>query len=144
MIACHPQLDVVAEVASDLIHRIKKTQELGPLYGRDKDDPIKKLQGFENLWESRVRHATGTYRQFFRFASVDGRRAAVFVDGTVKKSRSLTRQEMVTFDRRLDAYLDDLTDPKIRTKDLVEMTATRPSSLFPEFANVPGLDDAQH
>jgi hypothetical protein len=119
MTACHPQPDVVAEVASDLIHRIRKTRELGPLYGREKDDPIKKLQGFENLWESRVRHATGIYRQFFRFASVNGSRSVVFVDGVVKKSRLLSRQELVTFDRRLDAYLDDLSDPQIRTKDLV-------------------------
>jgi hypothetical protein len=119
MTGCHPQPDVVAEVASDLIHRIKKTRELGPLYGRDKDDPIKKLQGFENLWESRVRHATGIYRQFFRFASVNGKRSVVFVDGVLKKGRSLSRQELVTFDRRLDAYVDDLSDPQIRKKDLV-------------------------
>ena len=50
---------------------------------------------------------------------MNGKRSVVFVDGVVKKSRSLSRQELVTFDRRLDAYVDDLSDPQIRKKDLV-------------------------
>ena len=118
--ACHPQCDVAGEVGADLVMRMEKTRALGPRYGGDPGSPIKKLAGFENLWESRVRHATGQYRQFFRFTQIRSRASVVFIDGTVKKGRSLPRHVLEAADRRLDAYVAALqADPLLRDSDRI-------------------------
>lgn len=121
MTSCHPQKDVVAKVASDLITRLQRVRTMGPLYGKDPGEPIKKLEGFDNLWESRVRHRTGWYRQFFRFTTVAGHAAAVFIDGAVKKGNNLPRHVLEAADRRLDAYTAELQDnPAQREADRVK------------------------
>lgn len=118
---CHPQDDVVVTVANALIIRIRKIQALGELYGADHGRPIRKLEGFENLWESRVQHPTGWYRQFFRFVSINGQAAAVFVDGVTKKGRNLPRHVLEAADRRLDAYLSELrADPAVQQRDTAQ------------------------
>lgn len=112
---------VPAEPLSDLVVRIQKVRVLGELYGKDKDEPIKKLEGFDDLWESRVRHGNERYRQFFKFASIGGRRAVVFDDGTSKKTRRLPPRVLERADRRLDGYIDELqTHPHARERDLVK------------------------
>lgn len=120
MTGCHPQDDVVATVANALIIRIQNVQVLGELYGANKDRPIRKLEGFDNLWESRVRHPTGWYRQFFRFVSINRQAAAIFIDGVTKKERSLPRHVLEAANRRLDTYVAELlATPSIQTKDRV-------------------------
>jgi Phage derived protein Gp49-like (DUF891) len=121
MVACHPQQDVLTEVLSDLILRIHMVQALGPSYGSHKDQPIKKLAGFDDMWESRVRHPSGLYRQFFRFTSVAGQRSAAFVDGAVKKGRRLPRHTMEAAARRLDDYVAELhANPNAQARDRVK------------------------
>jgi Phage derived protein Gp49-like (DUF891) len=121
MVACHPQAEVRLEVLNDLIQRIQMVQALGPIYGSHKDQPIKKLSAFDDLWESRVRHPTGLYRQFFRFTSVAGQRSVAFVDGAVKKGRRLPRQALEAADRRLDAYVAELkADAIVQARDRVK------------------------
>lgn len=121
MLACHPQEDVVAKVASDLIMRLQQVRAMGPLYGQDPGQPIKKLEAFDNLWESRVRHKTGWYRQFFRITTIAGRSAVVFIDGAVKKGSNLPRHVLEAADRRLDAYSAKLqADPALREADRVK------------------------
>ncbi len=121
MIGCHPQDDVVAKVASDLIKRLQGVRALGPLYGQDTGRPIKKLEAFDNLWESRVRHKTGWYRQFFRFTPIAGRSAAVFINGAVKKGNNLPRHVLEAAERRLDAYTAELAaSPTLQEADRVK------------------------
>jgi hypothetical protein len=116
--SCHRQPDIRAEVATALIVRIQKVEALGPLYGKDIGEPIKKLGGFDDLWELRYRHSTGMYRQFFRFASIGGSKAACFVDGAVKKRRLLPRHVLDAADARLDHYIADLRqDPDAQKRD---------------------------
>lgn len=111
---------VPAELVSDLVVRIQKVRVLGELYGKDKDEPIKKLDGFDDLWESRVRHANERYRHFFKFASIAGRPSVVFDDGVAKKVRRLPRRVLERADRRLDAYIDELqTNPNAQERDRV-------------------------
>ena len=115
MTNCHPEPNALADILNDLILRIQKIQALGPLYGADPGQPIRKLEGFDNLWETRVRHASGWYRQFFRFVSIAGESSAVFIDGTKKSRRQLPRHALQAADRRLDLYVESLTeDPSIR------------------------------
>jgi hypothetical protein len=119
MLTCHPDPAARAEVISDLILRMQMAAALGPIYGADRGQPIRKLEGFENLWESRVRHASGWYRQFFRFTSIAGERAVVFVDGTKKASRRLPQHVLDAAARRLDLYVEALTaDLALRNDDL--------------------------
>lgn len=121
MTSCHPQEDVVAKVASDLIWRIQRVRDLGLLYGQDPGQPIKKLEAFDNLWESRVRHRTGWYRQFFRITTVAGHAAIVFIDGAVKKGNNLPRHVLEAADRRLDAYVAELqSNSSLRETDRVK------------------------
>ena len=121
MTHCHPQGDVVAKVASDLITRLQRVRAMGALYGQDPGQPIKKLEAFDNLWESRVRHRTGRYRQFFRITTVGGHAAVVFIDGAVKKGNNLPRHVLEAADRRLDAYLAELqSNPAVREADRVK------------------------
>lgn len=120
MRACHPQRDVAGVVGADLVIRMEMTRALGPGYGLVAGPPVKKLAGFDNLWESRVRHATGQYRQFFRFTQIAGRDSAVFIDGTAKKGRRLPRHVLESFDRRLNAYVAALeADPLLRDTDRI-------------------------
>lgn len=104
MRTCHPQPDALAELLDGLIFHIQHVIVQGPLYGASGGEPIKKLQGFDNLWESRVRHRAGQARQFFRFATITGERAAIFVDGTAKKGRLLPLHVLQAANVRLDAY----------------------------------------
>jgi hypothetical protein len=99
---------VLAAVLSDLVLRLQKVRELGPLYGADPGRPIRKLDGFENLWESRVRHRRTQYRQFFRFTTIAGRQAAVFIGGTQKRGAALPRHALETATRQLDDYIAEL------------------------------------
>jgi hypothetical protein len=118
MTSCHPQEDVRAQVGSHLMTRIQRVRDMGALYGQDPGQPIKKLEGFDNLWESRVHHSTGWYRQFFRITTIAGRRAAVFVDGAVKKGADLPRYVLEAADRRLDVYVAELeAKPRLRESD---------------------------
>lgn len=116
--SCHRQPDVLGEVMSDFCVRYQGVADLGELYGANKDQPIKKLEGFADLWEARVRHPTGLYRQFFRFVSIEHRRAAAFVDGAVKKGRFLPRSYLEAVNRRLDTYVAQLKeDATLRSSD---------------------------
>jgi hypothetical protein len=120
MTTCHPQQDVLAEIYVDLIFHINNVQIQGPFYGASAGQPIKRLQGFENLWESRVRHRAGQTRQFFRFVTIAGERAAIFVDGTAKKGRFVPRHVLEAADARLDAYEADLErQPASRERDRI-------------------------
>jgi hypothetical protein len=108
MAACHAQPEVVVEIASDLIYRIQMTRRLGELYGANAGEPIKKMDGFDNLWESRVRHPTGQYRQFFTFADIGGAPAMVYDRGTMKKRGRLPRKQLEVAEARLNAYVHEL------------------------------------
>jgi len=119
MMSCHAQPDVLTAVLSDLVDRLLHVRAMGEIYGKDPGEPIKKLEGFENLWESRVRHRAGRFRQFFRFTSVAGRPAAIAVDGVTKKG-DLPHRELATFNARLDRYELELTDPATRNEDRVK------------------------
>jgi hypothetical protein len=107
---CHPQPDVLVAVASGLIFRIQMIRTLGPRYGQNPGRPIRKLHGVDDLWESRVRHQAGEFRQFFRFGRVAGRSAAVFIDGAHKKAPSLPQQVYDGANARLDRFVADLVD----------------------------------
>lgn len=120
MKTCHPQPDVLADIYVDLIFHINHIQVEGPAYGATAGEPIKKLRGFENLWETRVRHRAGQTRQFFRFVTIAGERAAIFVDGAAKKGRSLSRHVLEAADARLDAYQVELErQPASRERDRI-------------------------
>ncbi len=120
MSSCHRQEDVVRNVGTRLYKRIERVRDMGALYGRDPGQPIKKLEGFDNLWESRVHHSTGWYRQFFRITTIGGRRAVIFVDGAVKKGAELPRYVLAAADRRLDAYEAALeSNPSLRQTDRI-------------------------
>lgn len=120
MSKCHRQEDVVRDVGKRLYKRIQRVRDMGALYGQDPGQPIKKLEGFDNLWESRVHHSTGWYRQFFRFTTIGGRRAVIFVDGAVKKGADLPRHILAAADRRLDAYQSALeADLRLRETDRI-------------------------
>jgi hypothetical protein len=116
MSTCHAQPDVLSEVFSDLIDRLLHVRAMGELYGKDPHEPIKKLEGFDNLWETRVRHRAGQFRQFFRFSAVAGRPAVIVVDGVAKKG-DLPRRELAVFNARLDRYELALTDRATRDHD---------------------------
>ncbi|MBA2719044.1 MAG: hypothetical protein H0U52_07375 [Chloroflexi bacterium] len=125
MKTCHPQQDVLAGIYVDLIFHIHHVQIQGRFYGASAGEPIKKLQGFENLWESRVRHRAGQARQFFRFVTIAGERAAIFVDGTAKKGRLLSRHVLEAANARLDAYQVELErQPASRERDLIPTDRT--------------------
>jgi hypothetical protein len=120
MSSCHRQEDTVRDVGRRLYKRIERVRDLGALYGRDPGQPIKKLEGFDNLWESRVHHSTGWYRQFFRITTIAGSRAVIFVGGAVKKGADLPRHVLVAADRRLDAYEAALeATPRLRETDRI-------------------------
>jgi len=108
MYRCHPQPDVRADVAADLVQRILMTRELGPEYAKLTGKPIWKLRGYDNLWEVRVRHPVTSFRQFFRFTRIAGRRAAVFIDGVQKNQADLPKHVLDAADRRLDAFVVEL------------------------------------
>ncbi len=116
MMNCHPQPDVLKAVLSDLVDRMVHIRASGELYGKDPGQPVKKLEGFESLWESRVRHRVGRFRQFFRFTRVAGRPAVIAVDGAMKKG-DLPRRELEVFNARLDRYELALSDPATRDAD---------------------------
>lgn len=118
MTSCHPEATALADILNDLITRIQMVQKLGPLYGADPGQPIRKLEGFDDLWETRIRHASGWYRQFFRFASIAGDSSAVFIDGTKKTRRQLPRHVLQAAERRLDLYVEALgASPRVRDRD---------------------------
>lgn len=120
MLGCHAQLEVVAEVASDLVYRIQMTRRLGELYGANAGAPIKKMDGFADLWESRVRHPTGQYRQFFAFVDINGAPSLVYDRGIVKRRGRLPRQQLEVADARLAAYIHELeSDPHRREQDRI-------------------------
>jgi hypothetical protein len=109
LIKCHSQEDVVADVCSAFANRFQKTRLLGPAHGKDTNSPIKHLQDLDDLWEARVRHATGWYRLFFRFATIDGEKAAAFGgQGVVKKEGLLPRRAYEVASRRVNDYVDEL------------------------------------
>jgi hypothetical protein len=118
MTSCHPDDDVVATVASAFAFRLQKLAALARLYGKEANDPVKKLQGFRELWEARVRHPTGAYRLFFTFASVGGPEVIAVGDHAVKKGRSLSRRQLQAAERRVDRYVAALAaDPRLRDRD---------------------------
>lgn len=120
--SCHPQDDVVADVASKFIYRLQKVAELGRLYGKEAGDPIKKLEGFDELWEVRVRHSTGWYRLFFAFAEISGEHSAAFDYGLVKKERNAPRHEYEKADRRVHDYVRRLrADGDLRLRNRARM-----------------------
>jgi hypothetical protein len=108
MAACHAQPEVVGEVASDLVFRIQMTRRVGRLYGANAGEPIKKIDGFDNLWESRVRHHTGQYRQFFAFVDIGGEPALVYDRGMVKRRGRLPRKQLEVAEARLAVYIHEL------------------------------------
>jgi hypothetical protein len=118
--ACHAQPEIVAAVASDLIYRIQMTRRLCELYGANAGQPITKMDGFDNLWESRVGHPTGQYRQFFAFVDVGGQPALVYDRGTVKKRGRLPRKQLEVAEGRLNAYIHELeTNSHRREQDRI-------------------------
>lgn len=117
---CHPQPDVRSEVAADLVQRILMTRELGPAYAKQSGKPIWKLRAYDNLWESRVRHSVTSFRQFFRFTRIGGRRSVVFIDGVQKNRADLPKHVFDAAERRLDAFVAELaTDPAVQKRSLV-------------------------
>jgi Phage derived protein Gp49-like (DUF891) len=118
--ACHAQLEIVAEVVSDLVYRIQMTRRLGELYGANAGEPIKKMDGFANLWESRVRHPTGQYRQFFAFVDIDGVPSLVYDRGMVKRRGQLPRKQLEVANTRLATYIHELeTNSDRRERDRI-------------------------
>jgi hypothetical protein len=81
-------------------------------------DPIKKLDGFDELWEARVRHSTGWYRLFFTFAEIDGDQAAAFDYGLVKQERNAPRHEYKKADRRVRDSSTSATGRKPRCRPM--------------------------
>lgn len=111
-------LGTVTQVYSHFSFRIQMARRHGPFAGVGQNEPIKKLEGFSNLWEARVRHDGIQYRLFFRFATIAGRPAVVVDSGTTKKGRQLPRHVLERADRRLDAYIEALEEyPKLRELD---------------------------
>jgi len=120
MLDCHPQPDVKAEVAADLVHRIRQARIDGPSYAKLPGKPIWKLRAYDDLWESRVQHRVTSFRQFFRFTRIAGRPAAVFVDGVQKNRENLPKHVLDAAERRLDAFVLELAaDPSLQQRCLV-------------------------
>lgn len=108
MTTCHSDQKLLGYLLDKLITRLQMVQALGELYGADGNHPIKKLEGFENLWETRVRKGRINSRQFFRFTRIGGRRAAVVIDGALKQGDELPRNVMEAANARLDKYEAEL------------------------------------
>lgn len=102
--SCHPQDDVVADVASQFALRLQKLRELGRLYGKETGDPVKKLAAFRGLWEIRVRHPTGAYRVWFMFTRIDSDEAVVVGDCAVKHRADFPHSRYETAERRVLDY----------------------------------------
>jgi hypothetical protein len=121
MLDCHPQRDVRADVAADLVERIIKARIHGPQYAMQSGKPIWKLRAYDDLWESRVYHSVTSFRQFFRFTVIAGRRAAVFIDGVQKNRENLPKHILDAAERRLDEFVLDLAaDSSLQKRCLVQ------------------------
>jgi hypothetical protein len=118
---CHPQRDILADVAASLYHQLLMTRALGREYAMSSGKKIWKLRGYDNLWESRVRERGMTFRQFFGFARINGRNAVVFIDGTQKNRAELPKHLLDAAARRLDSFIADLTtDPSLQKRSLIQ------------------------
>lgn len=117
MLECHRQPDVRAVVVSDLVHHIKMIRVEGPEYGVTSGRPIRKLRTYDNVWETRVRHPIGQFRQFFRFTHIDECPAVVFIDGELKKGANLPKHILDRAERRLDLFVTELlSDPSLQDR----------------------------
>jgi hypothetical protein len=121
MLHCHPQRDVLADVAAALYQQLLMTRALGREYALSSGKPIWKLRGYDDLWESRVRERGMAFRQFFGFARINGQSAVVFIDGAQKNRAELPKHVLDAAARRVDSFIADLIDdPALQRRSLIQ------------------------
>ena len=83
----------------------QKLELAGPRVG---EPDIKKLVATDDLWEARVKDATGAYRMFFGFGRVGHRRVVAVAYGRKKSEQNFPRSVIDLAQRKVNAYLADL------------------------------------
>lgn len=103
--ACTTDQAALARVMSSFNFIFQKLAIAGPHVG---EPDIKKLTATDELWEARVKDATGAYRMFFRFGKRNGRRIVGIAYGRKKSEQNFPRSVIDLAQRKADAYLAEL------------------------------------
>ncbi len=103
--SCTTDQAALARVMSSFNFIIQKLAIAGPRVG---EPETKKLTATNDMWEMRVKDATGAYRMFYRFGKVGGRRVVAVAYGRKKSEQNFPRSVIDLAQRKVDAYLAEL------------------------------------
>lgn len=102
---CHRDRKIRESVQRRFLFAFGMLRESGPLLGEPK---VRRVVGYENLWEVRVNHAAGAFRAFFGLARTGA--VIVVACGAVKKSDRFRPEVYRNAERRVAEAVAALAD----------------------------------